>query len=232
MWARRRAARQERLDRVAAEAIAEFEARVSSMLATADESHQALLELRELLARELADINGLLAPGGGMPVEMVRAQLEPGDDALAQMDRISAEFTAVRVQVIGKGAADRETLVPLLEDLGGFVEGMGELADNVFGAAEATTELRVNLQDARKDLAPLRARLQPALRAAEDELAATRGAPGWHVRQVALATLGDRLAALEEGRVWPTPEKTTVDLYQELEHELATLRDEIAQTPS
>ncbi|MET8829139.1 hypothetical protein ABZX40_25500 [Streptomyces sp. NPDC004610] len=229
MWARRRAARQERLERVAAEAVEEFEHSLRTTLSSADEAHQGLLELREQLAREVAETRAMLGRDDGMPAELVRVRLEAGDEALASLDEVSAQYTGIRVQVVGKGVDDRHTLVPLMEELVDFVETMPGIGEQVLGAAEAVIVLRERLTETRADLAPLRARIHPAHRAAADELAATRGTPGWHVREVALATLGDRLTALEQGRVWPAENETVTDHYRRLERDLAVLRDEIAE---
>ncbi|MEV7287491.1 hypothetical protein AB0O01_23445 [Streptomyces sp. NPDC093252] len=232
MWARRRAARQERLERAAAEALQEFDQSLRTTLASVDDAHQGLLELREELAREVADTRAMLGRDDGLPAEPAQDDLAAGDEALTLLDEVSAQYTGVRVRVVGKGFEDRATLIPLMEELVDFVETMPDIGDRVVGAAEAVIALREGLTRTRADLAPLRARIHPAHRAAEDELAATRGTPGWHVRQVALATLGDRLTALERGRVRPTADETVTDHYRRLERDLAALRDEIAQAPS
>ncbi|MFE4666466.1 hypothetical protein ACFRI7_26310 [Streptomyces sp. NPDC056716] len=229
MWARRRAVKQERLEREAAKAVETLGAGVRSTLASADEGHQALLELREGLARELADLEAMLGRRDGLPVDLVRSQLSSAADVFARLDDLSARYTAVRTQVVAVDRRDTTVLLPLLEELVEYVEGMAGTGEAAMGAVEGVERLRLRLERVRADLIPVRERVHAGFRAAGGELEATRGASGWYGRQAALAALGDRLTALDEGRVLPTAEHRTTDLYREFERELAELRDEIAQ---
>lgn len=224
MWGRRRARREQEAQE-AVEALAES---FRSTLEQADQAHQALLELREALARELAEIAVLLGHRDGLPVDAIREQTDAAARVLADVDGMSERYAETRALLVGKDATDLDEVMPALEELVEQAQEMAEAGEPFVGAIESVLELRRTTERLRDDLVPLRERIHAAFRSARDELTAAQGTPGWFGRQANLAVLGDRLTALDEGRVTPTPERKVSDHYRELERELAVLRDAMA----
>lgn len=224
MWGRRRA-RREQEAREAAEGLTES---FRSTVQGADRAHQALLELREALARELAEIAVLLGRGDGLPADAIREQTDAAARVLADVDGMSERYTETRALLVGKDLDDLDAIMPSLEELVEQAQEMAAAGEPFVEAIESVGELRRTTERLRDDLVPLRERIHSAHRAARDELAAARGASGWFGRQATLAALGDRLSALDEGRVTPTPEHKVTDHYRELEGEIAAVRDALA----
>ncbi|MFD9003129.1 hypothetical protein ACFV0T_19470 [Streptomyces sp. NPDC059582] len=224
MWGRRRARREQE----AQEAVEGLAASFRSTVEGADRSHEALLELREALAQELAEIAVLLGRRDGVPADAIRGQTDAAARVLADVDGMSERYTETRAHLVGKDLDDLGEIMPSLEELVEQAQEMAAAGEPFVEAIESVMELRRTTERLRDDLVPLRERIHAAHRAARDELAAAQGAPGWFGRQATLATLGDRLTALDEGRVTPTPEHNVTDHYRELEREIAELRDVLA----
>ncbi|MGW1726236.1 hypothetical protein ACWCQK_25255 [Streptomyces sp. NPDC002306] len=224
MWGRRRARREQE----AREAVEGLTESFRSTVEGADRAHQALLELREALARELAEIAVLLGRGDGLPADAIREQTDAAARVLADVDGMSERYTETRALLVGKDPDDLDAIMPSLEELVEQAQEMAAAGEPFVEAIESVGELRRTTERLRDDLVPLRERIHSAHRAARDELAAARGASGWFGRQATLAALGDRLSALDEGRVTPTPEHKVTDHYRELEREIAAVRDALA----
>ncbi|WP_330460072.1 hypothetical protein OIB37_26330 [Streptomyces sp. NBC_00820] len=230
MWGRRRA-RREQETAEAAEVAGSLADSLRATVDSADETHRGLLELREHLARQLAEIAVLIGHGDGLPVDAIRRQTDTAELLLSEVDRMSGDYAETRSLLVGKDEGDLDEIMPALEALAEHAQGMAEVGESLAGLTESMGELREGAQRLRGELIPLRERVRAALSDADDELTASRGAPGWFGRQASLANLGDRLTALDEGRVVPTPEHTVSDFYRELERDIAALRDEMATEP-
>ncbi|MGW7255886.1 hypothetical protein [Streptomyces sp. NPDC054834] len=228
MWGRRRARREQE----AAQAVEALAGSLRSTIDSADETHQALLEMREQLAQELAEIAALLGHRDGMPVDAIRQQTDVAARILAGVDRMSEEYGDTRALLFGKGENDLDEIMPVLEELVAHAQGMAEVGESFVGLIESMLELRERTHLLREDLIPLRERVHAAFRAAQKELDATHGAPGWFGRQATLAALGHRLTALAEGRVIPTQKRKVSDQYRDLERDIAELRDTLGTAPA
>ncbi|MFI5684888.1 hypothetical protein [Streptomyces sp. NPDC051636] len=139
-----------------------------------------------------------------MPVDAIRGQTDVAERIRTDVDGTSQQYAETRALLVGKDENDLDEIMPVLEELVAQAQGMAEIGESFAGLSESMTDLREKPQRLRQDLVPLRERVHAAFHAAQDELTAADGAPGWFGWQADLAGLGDRLTALDEGRVVPT----------------------------
>ncbi len=219
MWGRSRLKQQRQAEGLAA---------VTGPVEAADAAHQALLELRRAVQGELARLEALLDRGDGLPSDTIREQTLGAVSVFADLDGVSRRYDEIRTGTVVAAEHGVEVAAPWLEALGGHIRTMTELGETFTGVGESIAYLRERTERLRADLVPLREGAHTALRAAQDELAAARGADDWDDWQAGLTALGDQLTELDGGRVTPTARRKVSDHYRELEREVAQLREVMA----
>ncbi|GAA3502292.1 hypothetical protein GCM10019016_094000 [Streptomyces prasinosporus] len=219
MWGRRRARREQDENLEA----------VERTLDSTDETHVALMELATAMADEVEAVRALLDGRDGVPVDAVRRQLDSAVSTLGDLQEAAQQYLEDRARAVAELGNGVDAALPWLEVLVEQAKGMAEAGEELVGATESLVSLRERIENLRAELVPLRERLHAAVRAARGELHAAQGAGGWYGWQADLAALDDRLTALEEGRVIPTPEHKVSDHYRDLERDVAALRDTMAQ---
>ncbi|CAL9597469.1 hypothetical protein SUDANB176_05362 [Streptomyces sp. enrichment culture] len=221
MWGRKRARREQEDENLEA---------VEQTLSSADRTHEALGELITATAKEVGAVQALLGGRDGVPVDAIRRQLEATVSTLGDLQDVGLQYLENRERAVAELSNGVDAALPWLEVLVEQAGGMAEAGEELVGMTESLASLRERTERLRGELIPLRERVHAAVRAAQGELHAAQGAGGWYGWQADLAALGDRLTALEEGRVIPTAERKVSDHYRELEREVAALRDTMAQT--
>ncbi|MCT7354919.1 hypothetical protein N4P33_22580 [Streptomyces sp. 15-116A] len=220
MWGRKRT-RRERVD-------ANLEA-VEQTLGSTDRAHEGLMELVTATADEIEAVQALLGGRDGVPVDAISRQLEAALSTLGELQDVSQQYLDNRERAVAELRNGIDAALPWLEVLVEQADGMAEAGEELVGMTQALAGVRVKTERLRGELVPLRERVHAAVRAALGELHAAQGAEGWYGWQAELAALGDRLTALDEGRVVPTPEFKIGDRYRVVEREVATLRDAMAR---
>lgn len=220
MWGRRRARREQEDENLEA---------VEQTLGSTDGTHEALGELVTATVKEVEAVQALLGGRDGVPVDAIRRQLEPAVSTLGDLQDVARQYLENRERAVAELSNGIDAALPWLEVLVEQAKGMAEAGEELAGMAESLAFLRERTERLRGDLVPLRERVHAAVRAAQGELHTAQGAGGWYGWQADLAALGDRLTALDEGRVIPTSEHKVSDHYRDLERDVAALRDTMAQ---
>ncbi|MEV8595543.1 hypothetical protein [Streptomyces sp. NPDC052012] len=220
MWGRKRTRRDQADENLEA---------VEQTLSSTDQAHEGLMELVAATLGEIEAVQALLGGRDGVPVDAISPQLEAALSTLGRLQDVAQQYLDNRERAVAELRNGVDAALPWLEVMVEQADGMAEAGEELVGMTEALVEVRMKTERLRAELVPLRERVYAAVRAAQDELHAAQGAGGWYGWQADLAALGDRLTALDEGRVIPTPEFKIGDRYREVERQVATLRDAMAQ---
>ncbi|WP_329119809.1 hypothetical protein [Streptomyces sp. NBC_01465] len=201
---------------------------IAETIVAADGCYTALSELKDILENELRAAEALLDQGDGLPSDAVREQTTSGWSTLRDLESHFDDFQNLRDRIITVGSKNPEAVADDLELLVETADGMAEVSENIAGLAESVQGMRIKLERVREDLVPIRERIHTAYDSTLKSLAAAPpSAAGRFALEARLGAFGDRLRALDEGRVTPTAERKVTDHYRDAEADLAALREEL-----
>lgn len=182
------------------------------------------------LTAVLDELKDIARQGQGLPRAAVERQATQARAAFAEPFAIVERYRTVRATVGVHASAPEPTpqLWQAVEELEEILGGMETLAPSLIDTAESLEGLRERLLQVREELRTVRARLDASLHAARQEMAAAGATlPGRHALEQRLAAAQDVWKRLDDGTLAPTAERTTLRAHEELEAQVAELRDDI-----